>query len=99
MIPRYGEWDRTYRGRGLQVVGVHSAEYDWEREPDGIARFAHKEGIAWPVVLDPDFAAWRRYDVSAWPTAIVIDRAGVVRAVFVGDDRAADIERAIRAAL
>ena len=51
------------------------------------------------MVLDPDFAVWERFGVSAWPTIVLIDRAGVVRATFVGDDRAADIERALLALL
>ena len=95
MIPRYGEWDRRWRDQGLVVVGVHTPELDFERDEARLREFVKKNGIAWRVLIDPDYAAWRRFDVEAWPTIILIDRGGVVRASFVGDDKSDAIEAAL----
>ena len=92
MLPRYGAWLDRFAARGLAVVGVHTPEMDYERDLAALRRFVAAEHIRWPVVVDPDEAIWRRFAVSAWPTIVVLDRAGVVRATFVGDDKSAAIE-------
>ena len=93
MISRYGEWDRKWGDKGLRVVGVHSGEFDYERDDAQVAAYVKKEGIRWPVVLDPDYGAWQVFGVHAWPTIFIIDRKGAIQSVYVGDDSAADIER------
>jgi hypothetical protein len=99
MIPRYGEWEKLFAEKGLRVVGVHTGEFDYERDDKKVAEFVKKQDIHWPVVLDPDYAAWSRFDIKAWPTVLLIDRAGIIRGSYVGDDRAPEIERDLRALL
>jgi thiol-disulfide isomerase/thioredoxin len=95
MLPRYGDWLDRFGARGLRVVGVHTPEMDYERDPAALARFVRDEKIRWPVVVDPDEAIWRRFHVAAWPTIVLVDGKGVVRATFVGDDEAPAIETAL----
>jgi thiol-disulfide isomerase/thioredoxin len=95
MLPRYNDWAARFGARGLAVLGVHTPEMDYERDLAALRRFVRDEHISWPVVVDPDETIWRRYGVAAWPTIILIDRSGVVRATFVGDDKSAAIETAI----
>ena len=99
MLPRFGEWDERYRARGLAVVGVHSPETDAEADDARVAEFVRRRGIRWRVVLDPYLEAFRRFGVDAWPTLLLIDRRGIVRAVHVGEDGAAGVERQIAALL
>ncbi|MDB4971003.1 MAG: redoxin domain protein, partial [Myxococcales bacterium] len=99
MLPRYGSWLDSLGPRGLTVVGVHTPETDDERDVAALRRFVHDEHIRWPVVVDAEEQIWRRYAVAAWPTLVVIDRAGVVRATFVGDDKSAAIEAYLRGLL
>lgn len=96
MIPRYGEWEQRYRSRGLAVVGVHTPETDGEQDIRKLERYVRENRIGWPVVIDADHAVWRLYGVGAWPTIVLIDRQGIVRATFVGDDKSAAIEEALR---
>src|SRR5262245_7563246 len=96
MIPRYGDWDQKLRSRGLRVVGVHTPELNFERDVRRLAEFVQRNGITWPVVIDSDYAAWQRFQVEAWPTIVLIDRAGVVRASFIGDDQSTAIETALK---
>jgi hypothetical protein len=95
MLPRYGEWERRYRDRGLIVIGVHTPETDAEDDPSSLAAFVAARKIRWTVVPDRYYDAWRRYAVAAWPTVFLIGRSGLVRAAFVGDDRAGAIEAEI----
>ena len=95
MLPHYADWQERLGGRGLRVVGVHTPEMDWEQNREALARFVADNKIRWPVVVDGDMAIWQRYHVAAWPTVVLIDRRGVVRASFVGDDSAPAIEAAL----
>src|SRR5688572_24040571 len=93
MIPRYGEWHEKLKG--LTVVGVHTPELEHERDPNRLREYVRKNRIAWPVLVDPEYAVWNRYGVEAWPTIVLIDRKGLIRSVFVGDDQSRNIEAAL----
>jgi thiol-disulfide isomerase/thioredoxin len=93
-IPSYVDWQRRFADRGLRIVGVHTPELDEERSIPRLRAFVHDHGITWPTLIDEDERIWDLFHVDAWPTAVLLDRAGVVRGVFVGDDRASEIEAA-----
>ena len=96
MLPHHVAIERTLGPRGLTVIGAHTPELPEEYDEKRLARFVKEHGIAWPVLVDSGYALWRRYGVHAWPTAVVIDRTGVVRGSFVGDDQAGAIEALVK---
>ena len=49
--PYVRAWSRAYRDDGLVVVGVHTPEFSFEHEIDGVRR-ATKEREMEPVVVD-----------------------------------------------
>jgi thiol-disulfide isomerase/thioredoxin len=84
-LPSIKQWDARYREKGLTVVGVHSPEFDEEKNVQNLRREVAELGIKYPVVTDNDYATWRAYDVSAWPTIFVVDKSGRVRWSHVGE--------------
>jgi hypothetical protein len=96
MIPRYGEWEQRFGKTGLSVVGVHTPELEHERDERRLRTFAVANRIVWPVLLDPDYRAWDRFQIQAWPTIILVDRDCVVRGVFIGDRSSTEIETTLR---
>ena len=96
MIPQLRGWHQKYAGQGLTIVGVHSPEFFWEKPYDKVAAATKKFGIAYPVVQDNDHATWKRFGVWAWPTAVLIDRKGVVRFRHVGEGSYDETEAMIR---
>jgi len=97
--PHIKAWDARYRAAGLVVVGVHSPELDYERIPAKVRAYVHAHGIAYPVVLDNDYAIWKRFDNHYWPTRYLVDRRGTVRYRHIGEGGYAQTERRIRALL
>lgn len=79
-------YDR-YEPSGLQVIGVHAPEFDFESDVDAIAQAATELGVRWPIALDTDktnFRAWqpgRRF----WPRTFVLDREGNIRFDRIGE--------------
>ena len=96
MIPQLRGWHEWYGGTGLTIVGVHSPEFLWERAHDRVAAATRELGIRYPVVQDNDFAIWKRFGTWAWPTAVLVDRRGVIRYTHIGEGAYAETEAMIR---
>lgn len=96
MIPQLRGWHERYEASGLTIVGVHSPEFFWERSRDNVASAAQRLGVRYPVVQDNDRAIWQRYGVRAWPTAVLVDRAGIARYRHIGEGAYEDTEAVIR---
>ena len=84
MVPQLRDWHERYGSAGLTIVGVHSPEFPWERPHDRVVAAVRELGIRYPVVQDNDFNVWKRYGIRAWPTTLLIDKQGRVRAKEVG---------------
>jgi len=89
-----------YAPRGLEIIGVHSPEFEREKVRDSIVAKAAQFGLHHPIMLDNDLSYWRALDNQYWPAWYLIDRAGLIRTVAVGethtgDARAEALERAI----
>ena len=74
-----------FGGRGVRVIGVHSPEFESERDPANVRREVLKLGLTYPIVLDNDATMWDALDNRAWPTLYIIDRRGAIRRVHVGE--------------
>ena len=73
-LPHIKAWYDAYREDGLVVVGVHTPEFAFEREPDNVERAVRDHGIDYPVALDPDFGTWQAWDNQYWPAKYFVDR-------------------------
>ena len=85
MIPQLRDWHGKYEKEGLTIVGVHSPEFFWEKPYDKVVAATRDLGVKYPVVQDNDFAIWRRYGTWAWPSAVIVDKKGVVRYTHIGE--------------
>ena len=94
--PYLTSWDATYRDQGLVVLGIHSPEFDYERDVDNVRAALAEAGIEYPVALDNDFRTWRAWSQRYWPARYLIDRDGVVRLVHYGEGAYEQTEQAIQ---
>jgi cytochrome c biogenesis protein CcdA/thiol-disulfide isomerase/thioredoxin len=98
-LPYVTAWDRTYRDDGLTVVGVHSPEFPFERDPANVADAIDRHEIDYPVVQDNEFGTWTAYGNRYWPAKYLVDAEGQVRYVHFGEGEYETTERAIRTLL
>lgn len=96
MIPQLRAWHARYEARGLTIVGVHSPEFLWERSYNNVVAATERLGIRYPVLQDNDFTVWKRYGVRAWPTALLVDRKGIVRFRHIGEGAYEETENLIQ---
>ena len=96
MIPQLRDWHGRYGDQGLTIVGVHSPEFFWEKPLDKVTQATRELQIGYPVVQDNDFAIWRRYRNWAWPSAVLVDKKGIVRFTHIGEGAYAEMEQRIQ---
>lgn len=95
MIPQLRAWHEKYEWVGLTIVGVHTPEFFWEKPYEKVLAATQKFGIRYPVVQDNDYANWKRFGVRAWPTAVLVDRRGIIRYWHIGEGAYAGTEAVI----
>jgi peroxiredoxin len=78
-IPHLNTLYDKYRASGFVLLGVNIDD-----NPKAAADLAGKLGVKFPVLLDTDKAVSKRYDMSAMPATVVIDRDGKVRHIHRG---------------
>jgi thiol-disulfide isomerase/thioredoxin len=94
--PYVRAWSRAYRDDGLVVIGVHTPEFSFEHDIDGVRRATKERAIDYPVVVDNDYAVWNAFDNHYWPALYFVDRDGIVRAQHFGEGRYEESERVIQ---
>ena len=83
---------RGVKARGLRVVGIHSPEYDRERERAAVADKVREFGLRHPVMIDNDFRYWKALGNRFWPAFYLIDKRGLIRHRYIGETREGDVQ-------
>jgi thiol-disulfide isomerase/thioredoxin len=84
-LPHVEAWYKDYAADGLEVVGVHTPEYAFEHVPSNVAAGVSRLGLTFPVALDNSYGTWNAYDNQSWPAAYLIDAAGQIRHISIGE--------------
>ncbi len=98
-LPTLRDWHQRYEEAGLAVIGVHTPEFPFEREPAHVQAALGRLGIRWPVALDNEQTIWTAYANRAWPSLYLVDSAGYLRFRHAGEGDYARTENAIREVL
>ena len=85
-----------YAADGLQVIGVHSPEFEFEKDYNNVAAAVQKAGIQYPVVLDNNYATWNAYNNLYWPAWYLIDSDGFIRYKHFGEGAYGETEKKIQ---
>lgn len=98
-VPYLKAWADKYRERGLVVVGVHTPEFEFEKDLGNVRQALRPLGITYPIRLDSDYAQWRNFDNKAWPGFYIIDAKGRVVYQSAGERDYDKAERALQSLL
>jgi thiol-disulfide isomerase/thioredoxin len=98
-LPYVAAWADRYADRGLVVVGAHAPEFGFEHDLDNVRRAVAELGVAYPVVIDNEFAIWRAFGNHYWPALYLVDGDGHVRYEHFGEEAYVQSEEAIQGLL
>jgi thiol-disulfide isomerase/thioredoxin len=97
--PYVRAWSQAYRDDGLVVIGVHTPEFSFEHDIDGVRQATVERAIDYPVAVDNDYELWSAFANHYWPALYFVDRDGVIRDQHFGEGRYEESERVIQALL
>lgn len=84
-LPYLKSWHEKYKDNGLVIVGVHTPEFEFEKNPDNVEKALKDFGIPYPVMQDNDYKTWRAYANRYWPAKYMIDKNGKIRYTHFGE--------------
>ncbi len=97
--PYLAAWWNKYKDHGLLIVGIHSPEFDFEKDINNVRAAAAKFNLKFPIVLDNDRATWNAYGNLYWPREYLIDIYGNIIHDQIGEGSYEETEKAIQKAL
>jgi len=97
--PYLNAWYEKYKDKGFVIIGVHTPEFEFEKDYNNVKVAVEKFGIKFPVVLDNDYSTWTAYKNQYWPRKYLIDIDGYVIYDHIGEGGYEETERKIQEAL
>jgi peroxiredoxin len=79
-IPWFIEFEKTYKDRGFETLGVSMDENGWQ----AVSPFVKQTAVNYPVVIGNDQVAQLYGGIDALPSTFLIDRDGRIAAVHRG---------------
>jgi len=98
-LPYLKAWDEKYRDQGLVIVGVHTPEFAFEKDPHNVGQAIRDLGIKYPVAMDNQYTIWNAYNNQYWPAHYLIDAQGHIRDQHFGEGAYDETERMIQTLL
>jgi cytochrome c biogenesis protein CcdA/thiol-disulfide isomerase/thioredoxin len=95
-LPYVRAWAEKYKDAGLVVVGVHTPEFAFEKQPANVRRATKDLGVGFPVAVDSNYAIWRAFDNQYWPALYFVDAQGRIRHHQFGEGKYAQSEQVIQ---
>ena len=94
--PHINALHEEYADDGLQVIGIHTPEFGFEKDIDNVREAVRQADIRYPVVLDNRYATWNAYDQRFWPAWYLIDADSFVRYKHFGEGAYDETEQKIQ---
>jgi thiol-disulfide isomerase/thioredoxin len=98
-FPYLKDWHEKYSDKGLVILGVHTPEFEFEKDFDNVKAATEKYGLKYAVVQDNNYATWRAYENRWWPRKYLVDIDGFIRYDHIGEGQYAQTERVIQTLL
>lgn len=94
-FPYLNAWYEKYKDQGLEIVGIHTPEFAFEKNINNVRKAALDFGLRFPIVLDNDYATWNAYGNRFWPRKYLIDIEGNVVYDHIGEGAYEETEEKI----
>ncbi len=98
-IPQLRAWHDQYSDSGLRIIGIHTPEFEFEKDASNVLAAAEAQGVTWPVALDNDYVTWDNFENLFWPTKYLIDHRGRLRYYRIGEGNYETFEEEMRSLL
>jgi thiol-disulfide isomerase/thioredoxin len=91
-LPYIKSWAEKYKDKGLVILGVHSPEFDFEKDPNNLGAAVKKFGLTYPVIADNEYEIWQSLANRYWPAKYLFDKSGILRTTHFGEGEYQEFE-------
>jgi thiol-disulfide isomerase/thioredoxin len=95
-LPYIQSWAEKYKDKGLIILGVHSPEFAFEKEPGNLEAAIKRFGLTYPTIADNEFEIWNSLANRYWPAKYIFDTSGTMRAQHFGEGEYHEFESFIQ---
>ncbi len=95
-LPYVRAWAEKYKNHGAVVIGVHSPEFEFEKNVENVRQAAKDMRIEYPIAIDSDYALWRAFKNEYWPALYFVDAQGHIRHHKFGEGEYEQSEKIIQ---
>ncbi|MGQ0795866.1 MAG: redoxin family protein [Nitrosopumilaceae archaeon] len=95
-LPYIVAWNDRYADSGLLIVGIHSPEFEFEKDISNVKTAVKQFGISYPIVLDNDMKTWKAFENRYWPRKYIADSEGYIRYDHIGEGGYDETEKIIQ---
>ncbi|MEO6508560.1 MAG: cytochrome c biogenesis protein DipZ [Patescibacteria group bacterium] len=95
-LPYITSWYEKYKDEGFVVIGVHTPEFEFEKNTDNVSNAMKQYKINYPVAQDNDYKTWEAYENHYWPAHYLIDVNGEIREIHFGEGAYEETEHSIQ---
>ncbi|OGM14947.1 hypothetical protein A3A76_05665 [Candidatus Woesebacteria bacterium RIFCSPLOWO2_01_FULL_39_23] len=95
-LPYLCNWDKKYKDKGLVIIGVHTPEFEFEKNPENVKKAIADFDLKYPTMQDNAYATWQAYNNHYWPAKYLVDKDGVIRYTHFGEGDYDETEEVIQ---
>jgi hypothetical protein len=95
-LPYLKIWWQEFKDKGFILLGIHTPEFEFEKEAVNVEKAVEELGVTWPVVLDNEYANWNNFTNRYWPAKYLADREGKLVYQHFGEGAYRETEKKIR---
>lgn len=95
-LPYLRQWYERYKDKGLVIIGVHSPEFEFEKNESNVRKAIVDFQLKYPIMQDNNFDTWRAYNNRYWPAKYFIDKDGYIRYTHFGEGAYDESEKVIQ---
>ncbi len=75
-MPYLRRWWNWYKDHDFVMIGIHTPEFEFEKDPSNVKQALADLEIEWPVVMDNDRENWENFANKYWPAKYIADKSG-----------------------
>ncbi|MFH1977765.1 MAG: thioredoxin family protein [Candidatus Aenigmatarchaeota archaeon] len=95
-LPHLKGWHERYSDDGLVIIGVHTPEFEFEKDYNNVKAAVENYGLEYAIAQDNDYATWQAYGNRYWPRKYILDAQGNIRYDHIGEGGYEETERVIQ---
>jgi len=95
-LPYITGWNTKYADQGLLIIGIHSPEFEFEKDFNNVQTAVNQYDISYPVVQDNEMKTWKAFENRYWPRKYITDSEGYIRYDHIGEGGYAETEKIIQ---